>query len=652
MGILERRQTDDAVTCAKKDWERTFDAVPDLISIIDINQTILRANKAMADRCGLALKDLVGRKCYETVHGLHAAPDCCPRFGMIQNGLVHNKEIEDKRLNGIFDVTVSPLLDENGQINAYVHVMRDISERKKVEETLRKSEEKFRTVADHTFDWEYWKAVDGSLAYVSPACERISEYTAEEFQHDPDLLIKIIHPDDIDKFMHHLELDNGITSEVCQTPDFRIRTRSGQERWIEHICQEVFDKDGMSLGRRACNRNITERKQAEKERIQLEQQFHHAQKLESLGVLAGGIAHDLNNILTVILGHCYMAKEDFIPEQEYKAAFQKVESASNRAADLCRQMLAYAGKSQSVQTRIDVWSLVDEVAKMLQAAIKKNVSVRLDLNRDVPAIKGDAGQIQQIVMNLVINSAEAIGDVSGSIGIQLRETIYEVNQTDTDVFGTIIKAGRYACLEVADTGIGMDEETQKRIFEPFYSTKFTGRGLGMSAIQGIIKSHEGMLLLTSSPGAGTTFKVLFPLSEAFDGFVTAPARLTPFKKTGGTILLVDDELELQNIGATVLKSMGFKALTARDGCEALEIFCEHRRGDIDLILLDLIMPVMGGMDTYHELRKTDTTIPIVICSGYGVESVTHVINNDQHAGFVHKPYKPDELRNVIVSMMG
>lgn len=650
--ILARRQADDAVARAKKDWERTFDAVPDLISIIDINQSIVRVNKAMADRCGLALEEIVGRKCYETVHGLLDAPVCCPRFGMVQDGLVHNQEIEEKRLSGVFDVTVSPLFDKEGHITAYVHVMRDVTERKQNEEKLRKSEEKFRTVADHTFDWEYWKDVGGNLVYVSPACERISGYTAEEFQNDPGLLNRIVHPDDKDKFIHHLEYDdNGVAPAVCQTPDFRIRTQSGQERWIEHICHEVFDNEGMSLGHRACNRDVTERKQGEEERLQLEQQFQHAQKLESLGVLTGGIAHDFNNILTVILGHCYMAREELIPDQGYKASFRQVETAANRAADLCRQMLTYAGKNPMVQTRVNLLLLIDEVAKMLHAAIKKNVSIMLELKQDVPHIKGDTGQIQQIIMNLIINAAEAIGDSNGTIRILLTKAVFYGDQAEVDTFGSFIKAGRYACLEVTDTGSGMDEETQKRIFEPFYTTKFTGRGLGMSAIQGIIKSHEGMLFLSSSPGFGTTFKVLFPLSESFDDLVTAPAALIPFKKSGSTILLVDDEQALRNVGAALLKSMGFTVLTAQDGCEACEIFCERGR-KIDVIMLDLIMPVMGGIDTYHELRKTDTTIPIVICSGYGVESVAHVIDNDQYAGFVHKPYKPDELRNVIVRLMG
>ena len=435
---------------------------------------------------------------------------------------------------------------------------------------------------------------------------------------------------------------------IGKTIEIAALRKNGEEFSVE-LSMSAFRIKGQwhALG---IMRDITARKRAEEERLQLEQQFQHAQRLESLGVLTGGIAHDFNNILTVILGHCYLAREDLVTGQEYKAAFQQVESASNRAADLCRQMLTYAGKNPVVQTRVNLLLLVDDVAKMLYAAIKKNVSLTLDLKQDVPNIKGDSAQIQQIIINLIINAAEAIGDANGTIKILLNKAGFFGDQAEVDTFGSFIKAGRYACLEVTDTGSGMDEVTQKRIFEPFYTTKFAGRGLGMSAIQGIIKAHEGIMLLTSSPGVGTTFKVLFPLPETSDNVATAPVTLTPSKKSVVTILLVDDEQALRNVGADLLEAMGFTVLTAQDGREACDIFYEHGR-EIDVIMLDLIMPVMGGIDTYHELRKTNMSIPIVICSGYGVESVAHVINNDQHAGFVHKPYKPEELRNMIVKMM-
>ncbi|MEI6705423.1 MAG: ATP-binding protein, partial [Deltaproteobacteria bacterium] len=347
----------------------------------------------------------------------------------------------------------------------------------------------------------------------------------------------------------------------------------------------------------------------------------------------------------------YMARENYIPEQDYKTSFLQVETAANRAADLCRQMLTYAGKSQRILTRIDLRPLVDEVVKMLQSAINKNVSIELELATDVPNIIGDTGQIQQIIMNLIINAAEAIGDLNGFIRVKLTKILVTADHVEKDTFGGVIMGGYYFCLEVSDTGCGMDEETKKRIFEPFYTTKFTGRGLGMSAIHGIVKSHDGFLQLTSEPGAGTTFKVYFPAPAAAGEFGAVQNATACSKKVSGTILLVEDEETLRNMGIILLEAMGFSAVTAQNGREALEIYRE-RFSEINLILLDLIMPVMGGIETYHELRKLTPSLPILISSGYSVESVEGIINNDEYAGFVHKPYKPEELRAVMVKMMG
>ena len=393
------------------------------------------------------------------------------------------------------------------------------------------------------------------------------------------------------------------------------------------------------------------RKKAEEEKIALEQQFQQTQRLESLGVLAGGIAHDFNNILTIILGHCYMAKEDYDSGITDKEHFQKIEAAGNRAADLCRQMLTYAGKSPMLQTQVNLWLLVDEIVKMLSSAIKKNVTFKLNLKRDVPEITGDTAQIQQIVMNLIINAAEAIGDKEGTINIFLTKTTILEGQADTDFMGNVISAGRYACLVVSDTGCGIDEETQKRIFEPFFTTKFTGRGLGMSAILGIIKSHGGALQLASRPGVGTTFTVYFYLSAVPKIAETAPqSSFLHLEKAKGTILLVDDEESLRIIGSSLLNAMGFSTIIAANGLEALELY-RLRSDDIDLIMLDLIMPKMGGIEAYHELRKIAPDVPIIICSGYGAESVEEVINNDIYARFMIKPYKPEEIRNVMLEMM-
>ncbi|MEI6207604.1 MAG: PAS domain S-box protein [Desulfuromonadales bacterium] len=538
----------------------------------------------------------------------------------------------------------SPLHDQSGNTIGAIESIRDVTQRKRAEAVLAESEERYRALFTRAGDGIFIMSTDGKLIEVNDSFARMHGYSVLEI-----------------KQMSLQDLD---TPETFRLAPGRIRRLLAGELMTFEV--EHYHKDGHvfplevsaslipSGGEnyiQCFHRDITERKQAEEERRQLEQQFHHAQKLESLGVLAGGIAHDFNNILTVILGHCYLAREDLDSEQEYKTSFLQIESAANRAADLCRQMLTYSGKSESVKTGLSLWLLVDEVVKMLKAAISKNVTIELDLKHDVPEIMGDIGQIQQIVMNLIINAAEAIGGANGDIRVALSKLVVEANTADKDAFGTPIHVGSYACLQVTDTGCGMDEETQKRIFEPFFTTKFTGRGLGMSAIRGIVKAHDGFLLVTSTPGVGTKFKVCFPLPDiSYQDSTTTPAILTPSAKAGTTILLVDDEETLCNMGINLLASLGFATITAQHGLEAVEIYRE-RSNEIDMILLDLIMPVMGGIDAYRELRSIAPTLPIVFCSGYSVESVSDIIKHDEHAAFVHKPYKPEELRNILAKLL-
>lgn len=397
--------------------------------------------------------------------------------------------------------------------------------------------------------------------------------------------------------------------------------------------------------------DITERINAEEERLTLQRHLQQTQRLESLGVLAGGIAHDFNNILTIILGYCYVFKDEIDAVESHAEYVQKIEDAANRAGDLCRQMLAYAGRNEIQHAPIIMNSLVNEMVKMLHSGIKKNVAIELNLC-ELMVIIADSSQIQQVVMNLIINAAEAIGDNNGTIRISLNRADIVEGEADSDFAGRAIEAGIYACLEVSDNGCGMDQETENRIFEPFYSTKFAGRGLGMSSTLGIIKSHDGALQFSSKPGAGTTFKVYLPLPSEADAAETGPSPChTTCATRSGTILLVDDEEELRVLGPIRLDKIGFSTITANNGLEALDIYREH--GDkIDLVLLDLLMPEMGGIETYRRLREVSKSIPIVFCSGCNKNDVPAEIQDDEHTGFLKKPYKPGQLRNILLEMLG
>jgi len=616
------------------------DTAPVLIWMSDQAMGGTYFNKGWCDFTGREQADLLGDGWVRDVHpdDLEACVNTYESaFGARQ---AFSREYRLRRHDGeyrwVIDNGVPRWTDESDFIG-YIGSCFDITERKLAEVELRDSKEHYRAIME---------AFDGQI-YICTHDYRM------EFMDDK--MIARIGRNAVGEpcftVLHDLDTICPwcVNERVFKGEFVRYEVQSPKDgRWYAVGNSPIHNEDG-TVSKQAMIQDITEQKQAEEKRISLEQQLNHAQKLESLGVLAGGIAHDFNNILTIILGYCYLAREDLIPEQSYKEYFHQIETAGNRAADLCRQMLTYAGKSPLVQTQIDLWPLVDEVVKMLQAAIKKNVTIEIDLGDGVPEIKGDTSQIQQIAMNLIINAAEAIGDANGTIRVVLSTAVFEPDQSETDTFGTVILPGRYACMEVTDTGCGMDEETQKRIFEPFYTTKFAGRGLGMSAIRGIVTSHRGMLHLTSTPGVGTTFKVCFPASEPCTSAETALPSPVHSEKKGGTILLVDDEQNLRNLGTALLEAMGYSAVTAQHGREALEIYRE-RPGGIDMVLLDLIMPVMGGIETYIELRKVAPSLPIIICSGYGIETVADLIVNDFHAGFVHKPFRPEQLREMMTKM--
>ncbi|WP_328745559.1 hybrid sensor histidine kinase/response regulator [Geomonas anaerohicana] len=398
--------------------------------------------------------------------------------------------------------------------------------------------------------------------------------------------------------------------------------------------------------------DITGVKQAEAERQKMEQQLLHAQKLESLGVLAGGIAHDFNNILTTIIGNADLALMRIPCEAAAVENVKRIEQAALRAADLARQMLAYSGKGTFVIEPTDLNRLVEEMGHMLDVSISKKAVLRYHLCRPLPPVEVDATQIRQIVMNLVINASEAIGDATGEISIRTgtmectREYLLDTWLTDP------APEGLYVFLEVSDTGCGMDGETVARIFDPFFTTKFTGRGLGMAAVLGIVRGHQGAIKVYSEPGRGSNFKVLLPAS---DRQLERADDQEPRGEQGeawrgsGTALLVDDEETVRGIGADMLRELGFEVLTAADGCEAVQIYAA--RQDLAVVVLDLTMPQMDGEQCFRELRRIDPQARVIMSSGFSEYEVTRKFTGKGVAGFIQKPYKLSALREVLRSCL-
>ena len=386
------------------------------------------------------------------------------------------------------------------------------------------------------------------------------------------------------------------------------------------------------------------------ERNKIEVQLRHTQKLESLGVLAGGVAHDFNNLLVGILGNASLALESTSPSNPNYFLLEGVVKAGERAADLTRQLLAYAGKGRFVVELMDPSATIREIAALIQASIPKNVELRLELQDQLPSVEADRAQLHQLVMNLIINGAEAVGEQRGTVtvsnGIQMVDDHYQ----RTTNSGSEISPGKYVFLEVRDTGKGMDEETIAKIFDPFFTTKFTGRGLGLAAVLGIVRGHRGAIKVYSHPGQGSSFKVLLPAREE----VASGLAASPQKKdlTGtGVILLVDDEEVVRRTAKSALQRYGYSVVVAEDGQGAVDLF-RNMHDRLSAVVLDMTMPVMSGEDAFEHLRQIDPKVPVILSSGFNEVETIRRFAGKGLAGFIQKPYTAQSLLAKMKDVFG
>ena len=394
--------------------------------------------------------------------------------------------------------------------------------------------------------------------------------------------------------------------------------------------------------------DITEQVRAREDHQRLEQQVWQAQKLESLGVLAGGIAHDFNNLLVGILGNAELAQMD-TPAGPASRCLDEILAAAERASALTQQMLAYSGKGQFVVEQLDLSEELEGMIDLLATSLPKRVALRRYLRRNLPRVEVDRAQVQQVALNLLSNAAEAIGDASGVISLSTGHAHYTRAELDTLVKDQALSAGTYVYLEVADTGCGIDPQALAQIFDPFYTTKFTGRGLGLSAVLGIVRGHGGALSVESEPDQGTIVRALFPTS-AFAA--VAGEEAAAVKPAGASkILVVDDEAIVLSFARRGLERMGYQVLLASDGRQAVEIFRE-RSAEIALVLLDLAMPGIGGEEVFIELRRIDPRVQVVLCSGFSEQEATRRFGKHGLAGFIQKPFKLKVLRSCIEAARG
>jgi len=431
-----------------------------------------------------------------------------------------------------------------------------------------------------------------------------------------------------------------VRGEAKQTHyEIMMRDHAGKAHDMEVRTRGMFE-DGQFSGVVAVARDVTmEREQQAK--------MEHTQRLESLGVLAGGIAHDFNNLLTAILGNAALAERKLLKRpEEVGQHLVNIVTSSETAADLCRQMLAYSGKGRFVVRHINLSHMVEEIGNLLHVSIAKNVTLHFRLTDHLPDVQVDLAQMQQVIMNLLINASDAIGERNGDITISTGLTEADANELRSAHAADDVQPGEFVYLEVTDNGSGMDKSVQEKLFDPFFTTKFTGRGLGMSAVLGIVRGHHGAIRLISEPGKGSTFRVLLPASAGDGEAETAPAAAESLSPACGMVLIVDDELPVRETARLMLEDFGFTTMTAADGVEGVAAYREHL-AEIVAVLLDMTMPNMDGRTCFAELKRINPDVKVLLSSGYNEQETTTRFTGQGLSGFLQKPYTPEALRSKI-----
>jgi two-component system cell cycle sensor histidine kinase/response regulator CckA len=632
---------------ALRDSEDRFRALAenasDLVSELDAEGRFLFMSANSWRLFGLDPLSLVGRALAETpiAAAIHPEDRANARaFGeAIRRSGVGDTEIRFRHGDGSWrwlHSTVKRHLRSDGP--RWVVISRDVTERKRAERELRESEERYRVVTEGTSDLIVESNAEARVIYMSATSQEMLGYEPGELVGTTAIPI-LAHPDEVEDLMERF-LETIKSDRPVRVDPFRLRHRNGSYLWCEAVGLSYHAADG-GLRLVGVIRDVSERIKSERERTELEGRIQQAQKLEGLGVMAGGIAHDFNNLLTPILGDTSLALMDLEPRSPLRERLEKVHRAARRAAALTNQLLAYAGRGPLVSEPINLSQLVLEMAQLLESSLSQKAVLSYEMSADAPPILGDAAQISQVVMNLITNASEAIGDGSGRVAIRTGDVEGSRIPPSASQFGHELGDGHYSYFEVEDNGCGMNSATRARIFDPFFTTKFTGRGLGLAAVLGIVRGHHGAVELESHPSRGTRFRVLLPTTSA-------ELRVQPVESDvgawqgDGIVLVVDDDEGVRDLVRVCLERAGLSVLEASDGDEATALFTNHA-SEIDAVLLDCTLPSKSGDEVFAAIRRLRGDVPVVLISGYSHERATENFEGADLTGFLQKPFLPSEL---------
>lgn len=555
-----------------------------------------------------------------------------------EKGLSHDFEYRMIRADGsavwLRDI-VSVVRPENGPAMLR-GVMIDITDQRAGAEALAASEARFRFLYDttpvmmHSIDEEsriidvnqYWLDVMG-YRREEVLGRRSTEFLTDESR----------------RLAEEVYLPMYWRDGIIDSVEYRLVRKNGEifDALLSAVVAAGPNGDGKSS--LAFIIDVSERKRIEREQRELREQMEHAQKLESLGVLAGGIAHDFNNILMSIVGNASLALDEDAPDGRTAPFLREIERDARRGAELCRQMLAYSGKGAFAVASVDLNAVVRDLGELLEASHTKKIDLTYDLSDATPAIEADVGQLNQVVMNLIINASEAIGDEAGMVTVSTEAADLDASDLTAYYGAEALRPGRYAALTVRDTGSGMSDEVIGRIFEPFFSTKFTGRGLGMAVVLGIVRGHGGAIRVVSAPNQGTAVRIVLPAAERSAAALPAAG---PARGRSGAILVADDEPSVLDVTRRILEKAGYAVVAVQNGLQAVDAFRADHAG-IAAVVLDMTMPVMSGAEAAEAIRTIDPSVPIVLTSGYAAQDIRTRTHDGGVTGYLQKPYRPQEL---------
>jgi len=535
------------------------------------------------------------------------------------------------------DTTLTWTEDDLALLRLTAEIIGTSLERRRAETALAHSEERFRRLAEASPDIIMRGMPIHGVDYANPALKKILGYEPEEIYGNYGLLASRMHPEDSASWLRQLQ-EIGLSGNPSKPTEVRIKAKSGDYVWIETVFVPLYDEAGILFAMEMLGRDITERKRAEQERQALEQQLVQAQKMEAVGTLAGGMAHEFNNMLAVIMGSAELCANDFPPDDPHQKRIRKIMDVAERARDITMKILTFARKEKVDVRPVSLNSIVADAADMLERSISRKIRVRVVAEENLPPVKADTTQLEQALLNVGLNSADAMpggGQITFKTSLIFADADFRATHPH-------LPQGAWCAICIKDSGPGIPPDIIEKIFEPFFTTKDTdsGTGLGLAITLGIVRNHGGYISACNEPGGAAVYIFLPP--APFGAVLSDASPAAAFLSNTETVLVIDDIPDFLDITVEALDTEGFRPIPALGGTRAIELFREMR-DQIDIVLLDMVMPETDGAKVFHAIKDMDPQARILLCSGYCVDGQISELENHGAAGFIQKPFRVNEL---------